>query len=199
MDPILDPFPPNATATVHVTGSQRPTSLVVFDTNGCTLRDHPAAGTRYSMLMILGGYGDLTRVKPKILASQLLALPDVVPPQQRGRGPVEVPLLRPDTLENTSYTTWTIVTTLLMVDQIGADQAQLTVQSPANARDVHTLELGPCQWWHLIQALVSLDAWMQYLRGRLEECAKDVRQALEPPVALRPLDGTVTAGRDEAA
>jgi hypothetical protein len=178
MQPIHDPFTPNATTTVRTLGPKRSTSLVVFDTNGCSIIDHPVAGTRHSALMVLSGFGDLVRTQPKRLAQQLLTLPEVVPAEQR-RPDIEVPLQRPDKLDSDDFTTWTVIKGQLLIDQIGAYKAQLTFRQPVFVPDVHTLELMPLQWWNLVQALVSLDAWTRYLKRTVDVLARGVRRAAD--------------------
>lgn len=178
MNPILDPFPPGATRHLRVRKA-RPHSLVVLDSTGCAMQDHPVAGVRHSTLMVMGGMGDLVRTKPKLLAERLLTLPDVLPHDLRGGESVDVPLIRPDKLDSTHCTTWTIIAKRLLVDQIGSARAELTIQG-AESPDVGTVELRPLEWWHLVQVLVSLDAWMVYLRGALDAFAEDVRRAVEP-------------------
>lgn len=100
-------------------------------------------------------------------------------PEQCANREVNVPLLSPDTLTAADYTTWTVVHKRLLVDQVGSDRARLALTSP-DLPDVHTLELHPSQWWHLAQALVSLDAWMTYLRDRLDALVRDLRTSLHP-------------------
>lgn len=177
MRPTLDPFRPGATQRLRVR-PPRSHSLVVFDSNGVTFHDHPVAGVRHSTLMVMSGMGDLVGNKPRYLAEKLLALPDVKPGELRGRSYVDVPLIQPDELDSTHCTTWTILAKRLLVDQIGSDRAELIVRGAENP-DVGTVELRPFDWWHLVRVLVSLDAWMTYLRRELDVHAEAVRRARE--------------------
>jgi hypothetical protein len=178
MHPILDPFPSGATRQLRVRKA-RPHSLVVFDSTGCTFQDHPVAGVRHSTLMVMGGMGDLVRTKPKLLAERLLTLPEVLPAELRGRDYVDVPLLRPDKQDCTHCTTWTVIAKRLLVDQIGSNRAEFTIQGAENP-DVGTVEMRPFDWWYLVRVLVSLDAWMTYLREAMDAFAEDMRRAVEP-------------------
>ncbi|RLK58467.1 hypothetical protein [Actinokineospora cianjurensis] len=178
MHPILDPFPPDATRQLRVRKA-RPHSLVVFDSTGCTFQDHPVAGVRHSTLMVMGGMGDLVRNKPKLLAERLLTLPKVLPVDLRGLDYVDVPLLRPDEQDCTHCTTWTVIAKRLLVDQTGSSRAEFTIQGAENP-DVGTVEMRSFDWWCLVRVLVSLDAWMTYLRGAMDAFAEDLRRAVEP-------------------
>lgn len=189
MHPTLYPFQPDATQQLRAR-QPRPHSLVVFDSNGVTFHDHPVVGVRHSTLMVMDGMGNLVDNKPRYLAEKLLALPDVKPAELRGRSYVDIPLIRPDELDSTHCTTWTILAKRLLVDQIGSDRAELVVRGAENP-DVGTVELRPFDWWHLVRVLVSLDAWMTYLRSELDAHAETVRRTVEPPVKVGALRATV--------
>lgn len=191
MHPTPNPFQPGATKQLRAR-PPRPHSLVVFDSAGVTFHDHPVAGVRHSTLMVMGGMGDLVGNKPRYLAEKLLALPDVKPAELRGRSYVDVPLIRPDELDCTHCTTWTVIAKRLLVDQIGSDRAELVVRGAENP-DVGTVEMRPFDWWYLVRVLVSLDAWMTYLRSELDAHAETVRLAAEPLVKVGVLRATVWA------
>jgi hypothetical protein len=182
MRPILDPFQSGATQQLRVR-QPRPHSLVVFDSDGVTFHDHPVAGVRHSTLMVMSGMGDLVDNKPRYLAEKLLALPDAKPAELRGRSYIDVPLIRPDEQKCTHCTTWTVIAKRMLVDQIGSGRAELVVRGADNP-DVGTVEMRPHDWWHLVRVLVSLEAWMTYLRGELDAHAEKVRQARQ---AMEPL------------
>jgi hypothetical protein len=195
MHTIREPYSFTTTTTLRV-GPKRPSSLVILDSNGFRIVDHPIAGARHSMLMVEEGCGDLARNRPRIMATRLLGLPEVVPPEQRGRTHVEVPLLPADALDSPAYTTWTIAGAPLLVDQIDSDKAQLTFKRSLNSPDIKTLELLPAQWWHVVQALLSLDSWMQYLKSTLDAVAQDVRRSVQTDSELFRVVGAFMVERD---
>lgn len=157
----------------------RAPALVVFDINGVRFLDHPVAGASSSTLMTLGGYGDLVRNKPRVLARCLLSLPDVIPGEKRSLDSncVDVPMVQPDRQEFDECTTWTVIPELLVVDQIGAQRAQFTFIGPAYSDDIGTLTLRPSQWWYLVRVLVSLDEWMIYMRAETDKFSIQVRRS----------------------
>ncbi|SEP53653.1 hypothetical protein SAMN04489732_12978 [Amycolatopsis saalfeldensis] len=181
MQTLRDLFQSDATKSIPIRPS-RSHALVVIDSRGVRMLDHPVAGVRRSTLMVQGGHGDLVRNKPRVIAERLLTLPDVLPEEQRGHDYAEVPLVQPDQLESDDYTTWSIIPRLLLVDQIGASRAQFTITSPV-ASDVDTFELTPPRWWQLVRALVSLDSWMTRLSREMDAAAAEARRAALAPVA----------------
>lgn len=187
MHHIPDPFQPEATQQLR-TRPPRAHSLVVFDSNGVTFHDHPVAGVRHSTLMLMHGTGDLVGTKPKMLASKLLALPDVTPAKLRGHNYIDVPLIRPDEQDSTHCTTWTVLAKRLLIDQTDSGGAQLVIHGAENP-DVGTVEMRPFDWWHLIRVLVSLDAWMTYLRSELDAHAATVRRAVQLTTQVDALRG----------
>ncbi|WP_410646257.1 hypothetical protein [Amycolatopsis sp. cmx-4-54] len=187
MHHIPDPFQPEATQQLR-TRPPRAHSLVVFDSNGVTFQDHPVAGVRHSTLMVMDGMGDLLAAKPKVLASKLLALPDVKPTELRGHSYIDVPLIRPDEHDSPHCTTWTVLAKRLLIDQTDSHRAELLIHGAENP-DVGTVEMRPFDWWHLIRVLVSLDAWMTYLRSELDAHAATVRRAVQATTQVDALRG----------